>query len=41
MRFHVANHENFFHYLNDAVLPVFDALNDTALTPDHVTRHVH
>ena len=38
IRFRLADHENFFHYLNDAVLPVMDALHDTALTPAHITR---
>ena len=36
--FHLADHENFFHYLNDALLLVLATLNDTGLTPAHMLR---
>ena len=36
--FHLPNHQNLFHYLNDALLRVLDTLNDTGLTPPGVQR---
>ena len=38
IRFSISNHENFFHYLNDALMLVLDTLNDTGLTPPSVKR---
>ena len=38
IRFHLADSENFFHYLNDALLPVLDVLHETGLTPAHIVR---
>ena len=38
INFHFPNHENIFHYLNDALLLVLDTLNDTGLTPPAVAR---
>ena len=38
IHFHFPNHENFFHYVHDAAMLVFDTLNDTGLMPPAVTR---
>ena len=39
--FKISNHENFFHYLNDALMLVLGALSDTGLTPAHIDRRVN